>query len=143
MSRPFLLNQNNVKSFLLRRFVDLLWVWYLPLLVETIPTSFYWLALFSWNVNKQVDTFLGNFSTEFSSLQLFEKENRPEKFPFIATNKWIFLAACWSVNNFYFGFPIFRESGEEEGQNGNSKALCFTSKHTKITSCKKIMKNKI
>ena len=75
-------------------------------------------------------------------LRLVHKNNRTEKFPFIATYNWIVLAVWWSVK-YYFApnSPIFqkkmwRRSRLKKGnckrkKKDNYKALCFSSKHNK------------
>ena len=64
---------------------------------------------------------------------LFGKNNRPDKFSFIAINNRTVLAVRWTVKYFYAPkSSIFRKSGGEEGENGNSKALYFTSKRKSI-----------
>ena len=40
-------------------------------------------------------------SGEFHFAATFPEKNRPEKFPFIATNSWIILAVRWSVKYFF------------------------------------------
>ena len=65
-------------------------------------------------------------------LRLVQIKNRSEKFPFIAANNWILLAVWWSTKHFFVpNSPIHRISLAEEGESGNLKALCFTSKCNK------------
>ena len=62
-------------------------------------------------------------------------DQKPKRFPLIATNSWIILAARRSVN--YFFAPnsrIFRKSSVEKKGSGNSKAFCFTSKRKILRS---------
>ena len=68
-------------------------------------------------------------SGEFPFTATFQKKNRAEKFPFVATNDWIVSAVWWSVKYFFLNSPKFWQSSTEKGEAGNSKALCFTSKH--------------
>ena len=58
--------------------------------------------------------FQGKSLMNFPSLWLVHKKKRPEKFPFIATNNWILLAARWSVK--YFLLQIFQYSGKKCGR---------------------------
>ena len=63
------------------------------------------------------------------------EKNRPEKFPFIATNNWIVLAVPWSVKHFCTPIsPIFPKN-YGEGENGSSKALCFLSRRNITRPC--------
>ena len=58
-----------------------------------------------------------------------QKENRPGKFPFIASSILTVLAVRWPVKKFSApNFLIFWKSVEEEGQNGISKSMRFTRK---------------
>ena len=65
------------------------------------------------------------------SRRLIQKSNRPEKWPFIATNNWIVLAARWSVKYFFApNSPLFqKKSGEKKKKKDNYKVFCFSSKH--------------
>ena len=68
------------------------------------------------------------------SLRLVQKKNRPEKFPFTATNNRIVLAVRRSVKYFFApNSPLFRKNGEEKKKKrGNWEVVCFSSKHNNI-----------
>ena len=52
----------------------------------------------------------------------------------IDQNDWIALVVRWSVSNFFApNSPMFRKGSTEEREIGNSKVLCFTSKHNKFS----------
>ena len=54
-------------------------------------------------------------SEDFPLLQLVQKNNRPEKFLFVATNDWFVLAVSWSVNYFSApNSPLFWKSCDKE-----------------------------
>ena len=73
---------------------------------------------------------------------LFRKRIDQKKFPFIATNNLIVLAAQWSVKYFFApNSPIFRKrGGEKKKKRDDYEALCFSSKsnksfHNRKSSC--------
>ena len=84
--------------------------------------------------NKRVTTFIKQSLENSSLLPLFQKSDRPERFPLIARNNWIVLAVPWSVKYFFApNSPIFWkihgwEEEVKEGGKSNCKALCFSSK---------------
>ena len=65
---------------------------------------------------------------------IVEEKNRPEKFPFIATNKSISLSVRSSLKYFFApNSPLIRKSsGEMKKERGNYEALCFSSKRKKL-----------
>ena len=61
-------------------------------------------------------------------LQLVQKKNKSEKFPFIATDNLIVLVVWWSVKFFFVpNSPIFGKSREDEGEDWKktADAKCF------------------
>ena len=57
-------------------------------------------------------------------LRLVQKKNRPEEFPFIATNNWIVLVVQWSVKYLFApNSPKFQKNCNEEKEEG-VKQIC-------------------
>ena len=76
--------------------------------------------------------FIKNTHVNSHLLLLVQKKNRPEKFPFIATNKWIVSDVQRSVKSFSApNSPLFRKSAGEKKKISNSKTSCFSSKRNK------------
>ena len=99
-------DKKNVK-----RFVNLLRVWFSHIRWNDTETSLLIMSFFSdmqmssWlHLSRSLCEFLWGISL---CCDIFKKKNRPEKFPFIATNNWIVLAARRSVNYFLLQIPEY------------------------------------
>ena len=90
------------------------------------------LSIYECCTNKQVATFIKSI-WGIALRRDFQKKNRPEKFPYIATNDWIVLAVSRSAEYFFASnSPLFRKSDGEKKNRSNYKAFCFLSKHKKL-----------
>ena len=67
------------------------------------------------------------------SLQVVQKKNRPEKFPFIATNSWIVLAVRWSGKHFFAPNSLISQKshGEEDGKTWHMQSILLFKKMQK------------
>ena len=106
------------------------------------PTSYLNVYFNGMEINKRLYLLKSLWEIPLCS-HLFRKRIDQKKFPFIATNNLIVLAAQWSVKYFFApNSPIFRKRGGEKKKKKRDdyEALCFSSKsnksfHNRKSSC--------
>ena len=105
------------------------------------PTSYLNVYFNGMEINKRLYLLKSLWEIPLCS-HLFRKRIDQKKFPFIATNNLIVLAAQWSVKYFFApNSPIFRKrGGEKKKKRDDYEASCFSSKsnesfHNRKSSC--------